>query len=188
MDSFLKQSESEQASSLEEEIAHGDHVHVDEEASLYAEVSKCLLKRLQLMATYFELASTHTKEQMKQAPPRLLPALRDAFSLQIPAELRHKIMLNSQQANKQNSICLGLSLNGAAYQFNSAASANAGYLTLKQAQQQINLNAARLQQQYLQKQRQSQQQQQQLQENQSRQSLSNANAKKEKTPKKKVIF
>ena len=150
----------------------------NEEDTIYKDEYKFLQQRIKLITAYFELATEKTKEQIRMAP-HSLPVLQDAFSLQIPAELRQKIMLNSQQINKQSSICLGLNLNGATYQFNSGSSSNSansnGYLTLKQAQNQLNNNAARLlhnqhlpqqlQQQQLQQLQYQQQKQKQLQQN-----------------------
>jgi hypothetical protein len=107
-------------------------------------------------------------EQPRLQTPHILPP----FSLQIPVEFRQKIAFNSHHGfNKLASICFGLNLNGANYQFNSAggygggnsgsptASSNTiGYL--RQAQHQLNVRHQQQQQQQLMF---KQQQQQQLQ-------------------------
>jgi tetratricopeptide (TPR) repeat protein len=105
----------------------------DEEDRIYKEEFRLLVQRIKLLSSYFELAAEKIKDQAKKSQHQL-PTLRDAFSLQIPADLRQKIANNAQQSTPA-SICLSLSLNSAHH----AASANQpNYLTLKQAQSHIN--------------------------------------------------
>ena len=180
-------------------------VDTSEEELIYLKEYRTLSNRVKLLSTYFEMANDKVKEQLRHQTPHLLPPLHEAFSLQIPVELRQKIAFNSQYgSNKLASICLGLNLNGANYQFNSAGGGNSGsssstngYLTLKQAQHQLNVRhqqqqqlmfQQQQQQQQLQRQRQLQLQQQQLQQQQQQRLNANNGMGQNKTDiKKKVI-
>ena len=68
---------------------------------------KLLCDRTKLLSNYFNVATDKMKEAIRLSHPHILPVLQDAFSLQIPTELRQKIVNNSQL--EQYNIGLGIS-------------------------------------------------------------------------------
>lgn len=77
---------------------------VDSTANLseeYTEEFKQLCERTKLLTNYFSVASDKMKESLKNSHPHVLPVLQEAFSLQIPTELRQKIV-NSSQLDQYN--------------------------------------------------------------------------------------
>ena len=67
---------------------------------------KLLCDRTKLLSSYFNVATDKMKEAIRLSHPHILPVLQDAFSLQIPTELRQKIVNSSQL--EQFNIGLGI--------------------------------------------------------------------------------
>lgn len=60
-----------------------------------------LVERTKLLSSYFAVATEKMKESLRCSQPHVLPVLQEAFSLQIPTELRQKIV-NSNQLDQYN--------------------------------------------------------------------------------------
>jgi hypothetical protein len=94
------------------------YLEIVEEDKLNKEELKFVLKRIKLLIQYLNMSQTSsliTKEKVKklQSNSRLnLPNLKEAFALQIPTELRQKIINMNQQENVFNNMTLGLNING----------------------------------------------------------------------------
>jgi tetratricopeptide (TPR) repeat protein len=71
-----------------------------------SEEFKHLCERTKLLVSYFDAATEKMKDALKNSQPHVLPMLQEAFSLQIPTELRQKIV-NSNQLDQYN-IGLGI--------------------------------------------------------------------------------
>ncbi len=85
-----------------------DELDSEDDSSSSKEELKLLKERTKLINTYLELPEEKRKEFLKDRT-HSLPILEDAFSLQIPTELRQKI-LNSNHYNQSN-ISLGINCN-----------------------------------------------------------------------------
>lgn len=72
-----------------------------------SEEFKHLCERTRVLTNYFSTATDKMKETLKSGQPHVLPMLQEAFSLQIPTELRQKIVNSSQM--DQHYIGLGRS-------------------------------------------------------------------------------
>jgi len=85
--------------SLEVEISEEDD----------SEEFKILCERTKLLVSYFDVATDKMKDALKNSQPHVLPMLHEAFSLQIPTELRQKIVNSNQM--EQYKIGLGITAN-----------------------------------------------------------------------------
>jgi hypothetical protein len=82
-------------------LAEGIGLDLEEDSEEFRQ----LCERTRILTSYFGAATEKMKETLKSSQPHVLPLLQEAFSLQIPTELRQKIVSSSQ--SDQHYIGLG---------------------------------------------------------------------------------